>query len=174
LLLLVALGDFATPLFHFICDFDFCSTVTSNAIVSSLFPEAVKKQLMESQATEHLFDDTLPKAKLKSFLNNGSQNDNPFGDERGESYDFADRNAKQIAELFPETTIMFADIAGFTAWASSREPSHVFTLLETLYGAFDRQAKRMGEFDDPDREQILVVLFSLLCMYATWLQESSK
>jgi class 3 adenylate cyclase len=61
---------------------------------------------------------------------------------------------KQIAELFPETTIMFADIAGFTAWASSREPSHVFTLLETLYGAFDRQAKRMGESEVWDRWHI--------------------
>jgi hypothetical protein len=112
----------------------------------------VKKQLMESQAREHLSDDTLPKAKLKSFLNNGSQNDNAFHFEGGESDDFASRNAKLIAELFPETTIMFADIAGFTAWASSREPSHVFTLLETLYGAFDRQAKRMGELDDADSD----------------------
>jgi hypothetical protein len=118
--------------------------VTSNAIVSSLFPEAVKKQLMESQVPEQFSDDTFPKGKLKTFLNDGSKNDNAFDEERAAD-DFAIRNAKQIAELFPETTIMFADIAGFTAWASSREPSHVFTLLETLYGAFDHQAKRMGE-----------------------------
>jgi class 3 adenylate cyclase len=105
----------------------------------------VKKQLMESQAKEQLSDDTCPKGKLKTFLNDGTKNDNVVDEERGGSDDFAARNAKQIAELFPETTIMFADIAGFTAWASSREPSHVFTLLETLYGAFDRQARRMGE-----------------------------
>jgi class 3 adenylate cyclase len=105
----------------------------------------VKKQLMETQAKEHLSDDTLPKGKLKAFLNDGSKNDNAFDDGVG-SDDLAVKNANQIAELFPETTIMFADIAGFTAWASSREPSHVFTLLETLYGAFDRQARRMGEF----------------------------
>jgi Adenylate and Guanylate cyclase catalytic domain len=122
------------------------NTVTSNAIVSSLFPEAVKKQLMETQANEQLSDDTLPKGKLKTFLNDGNKNDNAIDDTVGGSDEFAIKNAKQIAELFPETTIMFADIAGFTAWASSREPSHVFTLLETLYGAFDRQAKRMGEF----------------------------
>jgi hypothetical protein len=128
----------------FICDVDYCSTITSNAIVSSLIPEAVKKQRMESQASGHLTDDTLPKAKLKSFLINGRQNDNAFDDEGGASDDFADRNVKQIAELFPETTIMFVDIAGFTAWASRSEPSHVFTLLEAYYGAFDRQAKKNG------------------------------
>jgi class 3 adenylate cyclase len=103
---------------------------------------------METQAKEQLSDDTLPKGRLKAFLNDGSKNDNAFTDERVGSDDVAVKNAKQIAELFPETTIMFADIAGFTAWASSREPSHVFTLLETLYGAFDRQARKMGEFSN--------------------------
>ena len=36
-----------------------------------------------------------------------------------------------IASFFPETTVMFADISGFTAWASTREPAQVFQLLET-------------------------------------------
>jgi class 3 adenylate cyclase len=36
-----------------------------------------------------------------------------------------------IASFFPETTVMFADISGFTAWASTREPTQVFQLLET-------------------------------------------
>jgi hypothetical protein len=129
--------------------FVFCrAAVTSNAIVSSLFPEAVKKQLMESQSKEQLSNDTLPKGKLLTFLNDGNRNGNAFDEKTDGSNDIASRNAKQIAELFPETTIMFADIAGFTAWASSREPSHVFTLLESLYGAFDRQARRMGKNGD--------------------------
>jgi Adenylate and Guanylate cyclase catalytic domain len=51
-----------------------------------------------------------------------------------------------IADLFPETTVMFADIAGFTAWCSVREPAQVFTLLEKIYGAFDRIAMRRGVF----------------------------
>jgi class 3 adenylate cyclase len=46
-----------------------------------------------------------------------------------------------IADLFPEATVMFADIAGFTAWCSVREPAQVFTLLEKIYGAFDRIAR---------------------------------
>ena len=32
---------------------------------------------------------------------------------------------KPIADLFSEATIMFADIAGFTAWSSAREPGQV-------------------------------------------------
>jgi hypothetical protein len=42
-----------------------------------------------------------------------------------------------IAEFFPNVTIMFADICGFTAWSSIREPTQVFTLLETIYQAFE-------------------------------------
>ena len=41
---------------------------------------------------------------------------------------------------------MFGDIAGFTAWSSVREPSQVFTLLETVYAAFDVLAKRRRVF----------------------------
>ena len=41
---------------------------------------------------------------------------------------------------------MFADIAGFTAWSSVREPCQVFTLLETVYRAFDMMAKRRRVF----------------------------
>ena len=37
---------------------------------------------------------------------------------------------------------MLADVMGFTAWSSSREPSQVFELLESTYGEFDKLAKR--------------------------------
>ena len=53
---------------------------------------------------------------------------------------------KPIADFFPETTILFADIRGFTAWSSSREPTQVFILLETLYNAFDKVANARGVF----------------------------
>jgi len=51
-----------------------------------------------------------------------------------------------IASFFPETTVIFADISGFTAWASTREPAQVFQLLETIYRAFDEIARRKGIF----------------------------
>jgi len=41
---------------------------------------------------------------------------------------------------------MFADIAGFTAWSSTREPFQVFQLLERLYGALDKIAKNRRIF----------------------------
>ena len=41
---------------------------------------------------------------------------------------------------------MFADIAGFSAWSSEREPYQVFQLLESLYYGFDRIAHRLGVF----------------------------
>jgi len=51
-----------------------------------------------------------------------------------------------IASFFPATTVMFADIAGFTAWSSTRDPEQVFRLLETVYGAMDEIALRRGVF----------------------------
>jgi len=44
------------------------------------------------------------------------------------------------------STIMFADMAGFTSWSSTRDPLQVFTLLETIYHAFDTIAKRRRVF----------------------------
>ena len=43
-------------------------------------------------------------------------------------------------------TISFADIVGFTAWSSMREPSQVFALLEHIYSSFDAIAKRRHVF----------------------------
>jgi class 3 adenylate cyclase len=56
------------------------------------------------------------------------------------------QKTKPIADLFPNATVIFGDIVGFTAWSSVREPTQVFTLLETLYGSFDKIANRLGVF----------------------------
>ena len=45
---------------------------------------------------------------------------------------------KPIADLFPSATVLFADISGFTACSSEREPYQVFILLESIYSKFDR------------------------------------
>eukprot|EP00980_Cylindrotheca_fusiformis_P024744 scaffold12369_cov97-Cylindrotheca_fusiformis.AAC.10 len=55
-------------------------------------------------------------------------------------------STQPIADLFPNTTIIFADIAGFTAWSSQRDPPQVFTLLETLYRGFDEIAGKLKVF----------------------------
>jgi class 3 adenylate cyclase len=70
-------------------------------------------------------------------------------------------NTKPMADLFPETTIMFADIVGFTAWSSSKEPSQVFTLLETIYQAFDDIARRRRVFKVETIEDCYVAVCGL-------------
>jgi hypothetical protein len=136
------------------------AAIKSNAIVSSLFPANVRDQLFEGSAskiTKGKSVEPAAKFRLKSYLDStegGKDPDNQDGDgEDGASSGKKITPAipemyetKPIADLFPHTTVLFADIAGFTAWSSVREPSQVFTLLETVYRAFDNIAKRRRVF----------------------------
>ena len=72
------------------------------------------------------------------MLNNGQYGADGNGDGMGE--------LQPIADLFPFTTVLFADIVGFTAWSSTREPAQVFMLLQGVYQAFDMIAKRRRVF----------------------------
>ena len=56
------------------------------------------------------------------------------------------KKSSPIADLFPNTTLVFSDISGFTAWSSAREPQQVFTLLESIYASFDKIAYRHDVF----------------------------
>jgi hypothetical protein len=112
------------------------AAVRSTAIVSSLFPSQVRDRLYAGIHTD-AGTSTLARtstARLKNFVDKGE------GDtmDEADSSDDVVLKSQPIADLFPDTTVMFADIAGFTAWSSVREPSQVFTLLETVYRAFDR------------------------------------
>jgi hypothetical protein len=73
-----------------------------HALVSSLFPKSIQKKLMEEveegMKTGKKFS-SFGKAGLRSYL-----------DEEGRDNEVT--NTKPIADLFPETTVMFADIAG--------------------------------------------------------------
>lgn len=108
----------------------------SRAIVNSLFPEKVVDLLLEGSdhsrtARDHNrnFAFTTSKKRLTSYLVN----------EEDESEKINDKSklSKPIAEVFTDTTVMISDICGFSVWASVREPSQVFALLESIYGAFD-------------------------------------
>lgn len=50
---------------------------------------------------------------------------------------------KPIADLFLDTSIMFADIVGFTKWSTERSPNEVFRLLERLFWEFDELASEL-------------------------------
>jgi class 3 adenylate cyclase len=81
-----------------------------------------------------------PKHRLKSFLADGDSRS------QGEAFSGELGLGKPIADLFPHTTVLFADIVGFTAWSSEREPEQVFTLLQTVYHAFDKIARKRKVF----------------------------
>lgn len=105
----------------------------SSAIVSNLFPATVRHTLMK----EALNDDSV--TEFADVTSNGVVEVSPATSKSIFGSD-------PIAELFPESTIMFADLAGFTAWSAQREPKDVFLLLETIYFAFDTIAKRRRVF----------------------------
>jgi Adenylate and Guanylate cyclase catalytic domain len=104
----------------------------SSAIVSSLFPSVVRDQLYPTRSSSL---DTR-RGRLQSFLDETT----------GSGSEYQKLVGAPIAELYPDTTVFFADIAGFTLWSSTRSPTDVFHLLETLYGAFDDIARRRGVF----------------------------
>ncbi|KAL3925957.1 MAG: hypothetical protein SGILL_000058 [Bacillariaceae sp.] len=114
--------------------------VQSTAIVSSLFPKNVRDRLMQSAVK----DGNENGGAVTSFTEKMRKDKNdPKGSMGGtNSYEGNDT----IADLFPNCTVLFADIAGFTAWSSSRSPEQVFTLLQTIYQAFDKIAARRRVF----------------------------
>jgi class 3 adenylate cyclase len=114
----------------------------TNAVISSLFPEDVQKRIMaEAEEKEQTRDrralGSITYNKMKEFLEDEKDSGNS---------NTALLRSKPIADFFPEATIMFADLVGFTAWSSMREPSQVFILLESIYHAFDEVARRRRVF----------------------------
>jgi class 3 adenylate cyclase len=47
------------------------------------------------------------------------------------------RGEERIADAYPETTVLFADIVGFTTWAQHADPAGVVALLDELFTGFD-------------------------------------
>jgi Adenylate and Guanylate cyclase catalytic domain len=117
------------------------TAVRSTAIVSSLFPSAVRDRIypVEPPAASKRKGDPRNSPAVSKLHQSLLAN--------GEAADAADHPVTSsfagppIAELYSDTTVLFADIAGFTAWSSTRTPIQVFHLLETLYAAFDSIAK---------------------------------
>jgi class 3 adenylate cyclase len=112
----------------------------TNALISSLFPKEIQKRI---------FEDAAQAARPSKVLKTAD-----FGDVLGENSQAqlegmirqTTQKKKAIADYFPNTSIIFADIVGFTAWSSTRDPSQVFELLETIYHAFDEIARRRKVF----------------------------
>lgn len=116
----------------------------TDAIVSSMFPPVVRDRLLRQAETKARYPKSkkrfpriplTPKLRLASMLRDSTPLDIQL-----------ESNSQPIADLFQHTTVLFADISGFTAWSSSREPCQVFKLLETVYSCFDSLAHKLGVF----------------------------
>jgi len=51
---------------------------------------------------------------------------------------------QRIAESYPDTTILFADLVGFTPWAQRTDPDRVVSVLDDLFSRFDELAAECG------------------------------
>jgi guanylate cyclase len=54
------------------------------------------------------------------------------------------RGERRIAEAYPSTTVVFADIVGFTPWARTMPPDRVVDRLDSLFTSFDALVERHG------------------------------
>ena len=90
------------------------TAIKSSAVVQSLFPEIVRDRLMDQAAAPA--ESNGPNHQ-KSILYGGEEASPTSGDD-----------SKVIADFFPESMVLFADVHGFTAWCSEREPVQVFLL----------------------------------------------
>jgi adenylate cyclase len=54
------------------------------------------------------------------------------------------RGEDRIAESYPATTVLFADLAGFTPWAQRTNPARVVSFLDALFTRFDQLAADCG------------------------------
>jgi class 3 adenylate cyclase len=54
------------------------------------------------------------------------------------------RGEERIAEAYPETTVLFADLEGFTPWVRRTDPALVVSFLDELFTRFDELAVASG------------------------------
>ncbi|CAB9524809.1 Receptor-type guanylate cyclase gcy [Seminavis robusta] len=100
----------------------------TSSIVTNVFPEHMRDRLLHHAAEEKTMMGK--RASLKTYLTS----DGKMGGEMDLS--------EPLADLYLECTVLYADITGFTAWSSTRDPTQVFQLLETIYSAFDSLGKK--------------------------------
>jgi len=120
------------------------SAVAKGALVASLFPDTVVDRLMQEDKAEsatNLSDWIVGNGRHNSLLAILTTKDS--GTENSTKGYESDR---PIADHYPDTSILFADLAGFTSWSSSRKPEDIFRLLEEIYSAFDAIAMRRQVF----------------------------
>ncbi len=99
----------------------------SSKIVKAFFPKFVRDRMFGVRAKN---DDMSAITRLKNLVINAKAQKSS-----GINLDEA------VAENFAMGTILFADVAGFTNWSSTKSPNHIFHFLENLYQEFDKATK---------------------------------
>ena len=54
------------------------------------------------------------------------------------------RGERRIADAYPATTILFADVVGFTPWAQRTSPERVVAVLDDIFSVFDQLTEECG------------------------------
>ena len=123
------------------------SAARSNALVSSLFPAQVRDRLLQDNEDGTKQSYKQSNAPGTTSMMDGNNRSALHSDYQAD-LDTTSKllETKPIADLFPSATVLFADICGFTAWSSVREPTQVFTLLEQIYNSFDVIARKRRIF----------------------------
>lgn len=133
------------------------SAIQYRAVVSNLFPPAVRDRMFRQQEEvqkvqlERQRSANLGRSPLSPSVVPSPSRPNPPSREASympltDVHDLTLMPSKPIADHFPNSTILFADIAGFTSWSSERRPEQVFTLLQSLFNLFDGIAKKRRVF----------------------------
>jgi len=102
--------------------------VRATAVVSSLYPANVREQIINDEDTHPSKKNKGPGAFLRSAVEESASNASP------------------LASKYPDCTVYFADLVGFTKWSSTRQPEMVFQLLEAIFKEFDVAAAKRGVF----------------------------
>ena len=114
----------------------------TTGIVTSLFPKNVAERLIQEEEDEG-------RSQQQHHHHHQQQHSRFRSSKNKRLHDFLDGKKLPkscLADLFPHCTVLFADISGFTAWASTKDPPQVFCFLESVYNAFDEIAVRRRVF----------------------------
>ena len=145
----------------------YLEAAASRSIIESLYPPSIRERLMRRNSkdsttsmmeeviveeNENQDDDVgaeLTKRPNRSIFRSDSiaiRRIQDFIQQKQERMSSVRAKVKPIAESYPHTSIMFADISNFTFWSSNHSPNQVFTLLESLFFEFDKVATEMEVF----------------------------
>ena len=113
---------------------------SGNKIVNSLYPKGVRDRLLSMNIkNKNKKDSKSIVSTISTFLTLGYI-------QSSDDTESISITSEPICDQFPSVSIVFSDIPGFRSWSSAHSPQEMFSLLESVFGEFDRVAKKLGIF----------------------------